>query len=127
MSYGGPGGWRLASAARHGGRVSLRGRGRLSRLAVAGARVESGEVVVVVIAGVLSHGTSDILLPILSKGTNYFTARYQTLGTHIILPEGAQGGDLDGPREHGAGALLQLRHELTAVLILRDDCLTHAL
>ena len=26
--------------------------------------------------------------------------------THVILSEGAQGGDLDGPGEHGAGALL---------------------
>ena len=57
-----------ASAAGHRDRVSLRGRGRLPRLAVAAARMEGGEVVIVVIAGVLSHGTSDILIPILSKG-----------------------------------------------------------
>ena len=39
--------------------------------------------------------------------------------TYVILPEGAQGGDLDGAREHGAGALLQLGHKLSTVLILK--------
>ena len=58
--------------------------------------------------------------PFYNTESHHRSDRYQTqYNTHVILPEGAQGGDLDGAREHGAGALLQLGHKLSTVLILK--------